>query len=195
MDVYAGSLEDEPEKEVGRPFNLEAHQSQMLGSVTQPICGGWYRPLLELRDGNNVTPQGKEHNVAPWAVMSGPCFFGGWTECCCDFNFPLTRFGSDTTGDLGGVVKKKPTSLAGGFRSLVGDNSVYTIHFSESSGLTASQKSTAIAAQILYDYMLFDGSTEKCDQDNNAIYCYICYCLLLGCLVPVKIVIPKNTGN
>lgn len=193
MDVYAGSLSDPPKKEVGRPTQVHAHQSQMMGSVTQPLCGGFYHPVLELREGNQLQPKGKNPGTSPFATLEGPCFFGGWSECCCDFYFPLTRAGSPQQGDLGAVIKKKPTSLAGAFRSLVGgDNSVYGIHFNEQAGLTAAQKSTVIASQILYDYMLFDGSTEKCDSDDNAIYCYICYCLLLGMLVPVKLVIPKK---
>jgi hypothetical protein len=198
MDVYAGSLsEPQDGKEKGRPYNLESHQSQMIGSVTQPICGGVYHPLLELREGNNLRPQGESPQpVEPFAKLEGPCFFGGWTECCCDFYFPLSNYKSpDSAGDLGVVVKKKPTSLAGVARSaMTGDNSVYTLQFKDDGKLTAGKKATVLAAQILYDYMLFDGTTEKCDQDQNAIYCYLCYCLLFGCLVPVKLVIPKGNG-
>jgi hypothetical protein len=196
FDVYAGSLEDEPDKEKGRPYNLENHQGQMIGSVTQPIFAGWCHPLLEIREGNNVQPQGKDTTVAPFAKLEGPCFFGGWSECCCDFNFPLSRFTSDSSvGDLGAVVKKKPDSVGGLIRdALTGDNSVYSIQFDENAQLTAAQKSTVLAAQILYDYMLFDGATEKCDQDENAVYCYLCYCQLVGCLVPCKLIIPKKAG-
>jgi hypothetical protein len=193
FDVYAGALEDQPDKERGLPWNLEAHQSQMIGSVTQPIFGGCYHPKLDLRTGNDIQPHGAPTTLAPFAKLEGPCIFGGWSECCCDFHFPLSRHESPTwKGDLGSMIKKKPTSLAGGLRSLVGDNSVYTMQFEPSANLDAAQKSTVLAAELLYDYMLFDGATEKCDQDSNNIYCYICYCQILGALVPFTITIPKN---
>jgi hypothetical protein len=163
----------------------------MIGSALKPICGGYYRPLLEIREGS-VVPQGRDTTIAPFAQLEGPCLFGGWTECCCDFYFPLSRFGSDKKGDLGGVVKKAPKSLAGGFRSFIEDNSVYTIQFDQGANLTAAQKSTVLASQLLYDYMLFDGNTEKCSQDDNNVYCYICYCMLFGCLVPCTLTIPKK---
>jgi hypothetical protein len=196
VDVFAGQLEDEPKKDLGRPYNLATAQNRIIGSVTQPIFGGWCYPTLHLREGNQLAPGGVNQSE-PFGKLEGPCIFGGWSEMWRDFNFPISHFTSKShSGDLGKIVKKKPTSLAGGVRSLLADNnSVYSIEFDANEKISAGKKTTVLAAQLLADYMYFDGNTEKCDSDENAVYCYICYCSIIGALIPCTITIPKNGGN
>eukprot|EP00349_Pseudokeronopsis_sp_Brazil_P001314 CAMPEP_0202957494 /NCGR_PEP_ID=MMETSP1396-20130829/1865_1 /ASSEMBLY_ACC=CAM_ASM_000872 /TAXON_ID= /ORGANISM="Pseudokeronopsis sp., Strain Brazil" /LENGTH=362 /DNA_ID=CAMNT_0049674987 /DNA_START=87 /DNA_END=1175 /DNA_ORIENTATION=- len=187
MDVYAGSLQDDPEGEKGRPYQLANHQDRLIGSVVQPIYGGCYRPELHLS-----TADASE----PFARMTGPCFFGGWSECCCTYPFPLTSFNNtnkDAEGDLGVVSKIKPKSFAGAMRELFSEADVYSLAFGTANGgLTPAQKITTLASQLLLDYMIFEGNTEKCSEDNDAYYCYCCYFMCIGKLCPVYIAIPKN---
>ena len=125
----------------------------------------------------------------------GPCFFGGWSECCCDFEFSTSYFESRTKGDIASITKKKPQGIAGGAAELFSEADNYSIRYNLATQLTAAQKTSVIAAQILIDYMLFDGNTQKCDYRDGSVYCYFCYCSIVGCLVPCYIQIPLNQSG
>jgi hypothetical protein len=151
MHIYAGPVEDEPEKEKGRPYNLDA--SKLIGSVNQPNFGGWCTPTLHLRG------PGSADTDEPFAKVEGPCFFGGWSEMCCTFSFYASTFNADKkTGDVALITKKRPASLAAAFVELVSDSDVYGIEFKEEAKLSAEQKITVLGAQLLADYMFFDGA-------------------------------------
>jgi len=185
VHVYAGGLPKEEDNELG--VNLQAPAENLIGSAIQPAFGGWYRPTLHLRDGGD--------DVAPFGKIEGPCCFGGWSEMCCDFNFPISWFNSPTaTGDAAVVVKKKPTSLAGGTAQLFGLTDVYSIQFKDRE-LSAAQKVSILSSQLLADYMLFDGNTEKCRSSDEGIYCYCFYCSIIGMLIPCYIFIPTNQSG
>jgi hypothetical protein len=185
IDVFAGPVEDDPKGEKGRPFNLEALSSRKIGSVEQPIYGGCTHPEFHLKlAGANES----------YAKMEGPCFFGGWSECCCDFNFPLSTFTGNNQGDIGKFTKQKPASLSAAVRELMTEADVYTLAFQRQS--PAEEKATALASLLLIDYILFDGNTEKCVCDDNGCTCYLCYCMLIGKLCPCCIYIPyPKSGN
>lgn len=211
VDVYAGALQDNPDSDKGRPFNLESARDRLIGRVIQPTFGGFCHPQLNLHSVEKGVDQ-------PFAIFDGPCCFGGdlpssicettsvkhsfynhvligWSECCCDFRFALSRPGeAQGLGSLGVITKKKPASLAGAMRELISDADVYSMAFPEGSGLTAGEKSTALATLLLTDYILFEGNTKKCDQDDECIYCYCWYCMVFGALVPCKICIPKKVN-
>lgn len=177
--VYAGKLEDPDGKEKGRP-TADLPQDRLLGKVLQPCGGGWYRPELRLFDQSTDTP---------FVKVEGPCFFGGWSEMCCDFRFFNSFWDSPSkSGDAGIVTKKKPDSLTGGMRELMSDADTYTIEF-ESDTLSAEQKATILAGQLLTDYMFFEGNTQKCECESDHATCYLCYCLCLGALVPCKVTV------
>lgn len=186
MHVYAGSVPNG--KELGRPFNLDPNK--LIGSVNQPTFGGWLKPTLHLR------ADGQADTAEPYAKVEGPCFFGGWSEMCCSFQFFVSTFGGPSkSGDVALITKKKPTSLAGAAVELFSNNAdAYSIQFNQNAKLTASQKVTVLTAQILADYMWFEGNTEKCKDTDSAIYCYCCYFSCIGALCPVYIAIPKNFG-
>ena len=84
--------------------------------------------------------------------------------------------------------------MASGLAELFTDADNYTIAFDPSVKLTAAQKATVLASQILADYMYFDGNTEKCKSDENGITFYCWYCSILGCIAPCCIQIPTNAG-
>ena len=150
MHIYAGSVQDEEGKEAGRPFNLD--DSKLLGSVMQPTYGGWGTPTLHIRG------KGAADTEEPFAKVEGPCFFGGWSEMCCEFRFFTSLFNSKTKeGDVAIITKKKPASLTGALVELMTDADVYGIRFNESAQLTGEQKIGVLTAQLLADYMFFDG--------------------------------------
>jgi hypothetical protein len=135
VKVYAGQTPEIEKKELGRPYNpsLEA----MLGSVTQPIFGGCCHPELHLREGN------ADEATVPYGKVDGPCFFGGWSEMCCDFKFYTSYFTSPTnTGDIALITKKKPQSMAGAAQELCapGNADNYQIQYNVNTKLSASQK-------------------------------------------------------
>eukprot|EP01041_Mallomonas_annulata_P005769 gene5769-11660_t len=155
MHIYAGGVEDKEKAERGRPYNLPA--DRLIGSVKQPVFGGWCIPTLHLRSALSTDKS------EPFGKVQGQCCFGGWSEMCCDFKFFVSAFkGPDKAADIGVIVKKKPQSIAGAAQMLMTDSDNFTIEFANDSKLNASEKATVLAAQLLADYMYFDGNTEKC---------------------------------
>ncbi|KAK3248319.1 hypothetical protein CYMTET_42211 [Cymbomonas tetramitiformis] len=75
----------------------------LLGSVTQPLCGGFCTPTVEVKE---------KKQEEPFATITGPtCCFGGLTEMCCDQTFSITHSAGDV--DVGTIVKEKPDSFGG----------------------------------------------------------------------------------
>lgn len=190
MHVYAGPTPNIEGQELGRP-NPSDSNVKLMGSVHQPQFAGWCCPTLHLRaDGQTDTDE-------PFGKVEGPFFFGGWIEMCCDFTFFTSRYNSPSkTGDIAKIVKKKPASLAQGAVQLISDADIFTIEFKDDVVLTPAQKTTVLTAQVLADYMYFDGNTEKCRYDPNDgnIYCYLCYCSIIGAVCPCYFVIPTRNN-
>ena len=81
---------------------------------------------------------------------------------CFDFNFTASKWESEPqTGDIAMITKLAPTGLAGGARELFTDADTYTLAFNPANGLTPAQKVTTLSAQLLIDYMIFDGQMSK----------------------------------
>lgn len=194
LEVYSGAVDDEKDgegkpKEVGRPFNLPVNR--LIASALQPIYAGYFTPTIHLRTG-----QSKDQD--PFAKIEGPFCFGGWSEMCCDFKFYTSFFASETKkGDVALITKQKPGSVGMAITELMSNSDNYSIQFNlnPQRKLTAAEKASVVAGQILADYMYFDGSTEKCSEDENAVYCNLWYCSCIGCLWPCSIIIPKNKGE
>jgi len=181
--IYAGKTEDGEEK--GRPF--KENPASLIGSIIQPILGGCCIPYLLLRTGSDASE--------PFAKLAGPCFFGGWSEMCCDFRFNVSKPTSDrSSGDIAIITKRRPKTVTAAVTTLCCNNEmdVYSIEFKPDPSITTEQKVTVLSSQILLDYMIFNGQTEKCSQDDSAIYCHLCFCSIIGLLVPCTIVIPKQ---
>lgn len=187
MNIYAGGVQQGPE--LGRPHNPEADAARKIGSVKQPIFGGWCHPAMHLR-------AGESDEQDPWGKMEGPCFFGGCSEYCCNFNFPVSFFKSPShAADAAMVIKRKPGSITQVVVDTFSEADNFSIEFNPQAKLTAGQKISVLAAQLLADYMYFDGTTEKCSADNNSFTIYCCYCSIIGCIVPCSVTIPTNAGG
>lgn len=186
MHVYSGSLEgkDTDPKELGRHKDLPT--TNLLGSVIQPVYGGWCWPTLEVRG------EREEESAIPYGKIVGPMFFGGCIDLCCDFKFYTSRATSARhEGDLAMITRKKPASTAAVLREFMTDADAYNIEFNPDAKLTGSQKVTILAGQLLVDYMVFSGQAKtKCDCDQDNCYIYICYCMCIGNICPCTITIP-----
>jgi hypothetical protein len=107
---------------------------------------------MHLRAGETMEQQ-------PWGKVEGPCIFGGCSEYCCDFEFQTSFFSSNTrAGDAALITKRKPTSLAQAVTETISDADNYTIEYNPEAKLTVTQKLSVVAAQILADYIYFDGN-------------------------------------
>lgn len=188
INLYAGAITDEANNDLGRPPRDQTNKAniaeRLIGSAIQPNYGGYCTPTIHLSTPKDPQPFGK---------IQGPCFFGGWSEVCCNFKFYVSRFDSrHREGDLGVIIKKKPSSFGGLIREVLTDADVYSIEFNPEAGLDSSEKATILAGQLLADYMLFDGNTEKCKDTDSAVICYCCFYSFFGQICPVYIAIPKG---
>ena len=94
------------------------------------------------------------------------------------------------SGDLGLITTQKPRNMASGVAEFFTDADNYSIEFDPNANLTAAQKATVLSSQLLFDYMLFDGSTEKITMDSEGITFNCCYCSIIGCICPCSINVP-----
>jgi hypothetical protein len=97
----------------------------------------------------------------------GPCLFGGCSEFCCDFEFLVSKYDSDNNGDLAKITKVRAKGMAGMLKEAATDADNYSIQFNQDAQLGAPEKLSIIGAQVLTDYMIFDGNTEKCKCTND----------------------------
>lgn len=144
VQVVAGPVSDEivdgKPKEVGRPLFIDPNR--VIGKVTQPILGGYCTPTVHLSEGQN--------DATPFGKVQGPFIFGGWSEMCCDFNFPVSFFNSpDKRGDIALIKKIKPQSFGLAVTELLSDADVFTLQYNLNTKLTAEQKLTTLASQLL----------------------------------------------
>lgn len=179
------------EFDCGRPYQLP--EDRLIGSVLQPKYAGCVRPTLELNNGTDA--QGLNHQ--PFGRIVGPCCFGGMSELCLDFRFYSSLWASPQfSADIAMITRKAPQGVGGFFREMFTDADTYTVEFNPSISndgrLTPSQKLTTLSAQVLIDYMLFDGNTKKCDCNDNGLTIYCFYCSVIGCAMPCCIHIPKG---
>ena len=184
--IYAGATPGHPTKEgkeVGLPYPARAET--LIGSIEQPIFGGCCIPFLALRDGPDSIP--------PFGKTTGPCFFGGWSEMCCDFRFKVSRFTSSRdSADIGMITKRAPVTASQAAATLCcnGDADVFSMEYNPAGQSSPQQKVVALSSLLMTDYMLFSGQMLKWDIRDNTVYCYFCYCMVLGQLCPFQICIP-----
>jgi len=86
---------------------------EKVGEIPTESVMGWNKvpacvmctPTVNLHEGNSMD----EKSTPPYAKMEGPICFGGCTELCCDFGFPVSKFASPPkTGDVAIITKQKP---------------------------------------------------------------------------------------
>jgi len=155
--IYAGNTPGHPTKpgkEEGLPYPAPAET--LIGSVTQPIFGGCCIPFLALRDGPDA--------AEPFGKTTGPCFFGGWSEMCCDFRFKVSKFTSSRdSADIGMITKRAPVTGAQAAATLCcnGDADIFSMEYNPAAAdTTPQQKVVALSSLLMTDYMIFDGQVR-----------------------------------
>ena len=105
--------------------------------------------------------------------ITGPCLFGGCSEFCCDFEFFASKYDSPyDSGDLAKITKVRAKGVSGMIKEAATDADNYSIEFNPDAQLGAAEKLSLIGAQVLTDYMIFDGNTEKCKCTNEGWYLF-----------------------
>ena len=134
----------------GDPGNMSPHT--VFATAEQPCLAGGFTPTVQMS-----SPVG-----APFAVVQGPCFFGGCSELCCHSEFKVSKIppGVKATdvqpvGDHAVLVKKRPDSLGAALREACTDSDVYTLQFKDPN-MSIEQKAGTLGTLFLLDYMYFE---------------------------------------
>jgi len=180
MTMVAGSTAESSTKEIGAPLLSTLDDGNTLGSASVPVMSAFFSPTLHVMERSGLD--------GPFAKIEGPCFFGGCSEFCCSFNFPVSKFGSAAkAGDIGKIVKQKPKSFGAALREVLTSADLYTINFSDKS-LTPEQKSLLIGGLLLNDYTYFESPQDACgvDPEDGKPYINLCNVYCCGCLCPCR---------
>lgn len=104
------------------------------------------------------------------------------------------KTGALKAGGLGKLIKRAPEGNASLLRECCTESDIYQLEFpSVNEGgevITATEKLTMLSAHLLYDYILFEGDTGKCNCNDDGLTCNFFYCSIIGCLVPCSLFIP-----
>jgi hypothetical protein len=192
MTLVAGSVPHEDTKQIGKAMIDALDPKMTIGSARVPIGGGGLSPTL------HIIERGA---AEPFAKVQGPMCFGGCSEFCFDFEFPVSKFtGPNKAGDLAVITKKKPGDLAGIAREGLTDADVFTVEFKDPN-LTAEQKALFLSSTLLNDYTYFErGGGDMCGTESNGnggtqFYINFCNCYCYGVLCPCKVAYdPSNAG-
>jgi len=180
VTVVAGTTSEAEGHEIG----LVPSTANAIGFSQVPFLGGHCTPTLHLSHEPFPT-----ENV--FGKIQGPTCFGGCSELCCDFEFPVSRFSSeDKIGDVARITKRRPRGGFAAMRELFSQNDVFTIEFTDKS-LTPEDKALILGNQLLLDFMFFEGGeNEMCGQTEDGKGCYILLCnwYCYGVLCPCKLV-------
>ena len=96
-------------------------------------------------------------------------------------------------GDIAKIKHLRPKDCGGVCREACTDADNYGVEFG--AGATAEQKTDAIAASLLADYMFFEIDKGLCHIENKVMYCTCCLCYCYGCLCPINLCIPLKGGG
>jgi len=178
MTLVAGGTNEQDDKEIGAKLLATIDPAQTIGSAEVPVpCGGCCTPTLLIKQGAMEEP---------FAKVEGPMCFGGCSEFCCDFNFPVSSIQAGSkAGDLGQIVKTKPDGLAGVVKEAMTDADVFTIEFKDPN-LSPEQKALFMSSTLLTDYTYFEGAgKDKCGvTPDGTMYINLCNCYCGGVLCP-----------
>merc|ERR1711907_841390 len=112
MTMVAGSTAESSTKEIGAPLLSTLDDGNTLGSASVPVMSAFFSPTLHVMERGGLD--------GPFAKVEGPCLFGGCSEFCCSFNFPVSKFGSPAkAGDIGKIGQDAaPNALVAASREL-----------------------------------------------------------------------------
>ena len=182
-----------------KPGNVVIQQNS-FAYATQPKCGGYFTPTLNLFNRMGTGGE-KEEAFVPLAKVEGPFIFGGCSELCCDSTFKvssMTKEQLDTkilSGDLARITKKKPKGLCACGKELFTDSDTFTVHYNESVGLTPQQKAAMMGSLILSDYMFFEQDYGMVQCEGGKLKITLCDMYCCGCVLPFVITLDQNSAG
>lgn len=185
--VVAGATDEGEELHNIGNVGIMGQAKNALGFSQVPILGGMLTPTIHLSDEPFPT-----ENI--WGKIEGPTCFGGCSELCCDFEFPVSKMSSESkTGDIARIVKRKPQGGVAGMKEMMSQSDVFTIEFTDKS-MTPEQKAAVLGNQIMLDFMFFEGQqNEMCGRDEEGnCYCLLCNCYCFGALIPCRCTVQNN---
>lgn len=171
MDAYKGKIPDDF-SDLGTPNRDPVYETQKFASASQPICGGGCSPQINMYD----------QAGSFFARLQGPCCFGGYSDLCRSYQFPVSGANSaEYAADVAMVTKRRPASWAAAYAQTYTNADNFTVEFSPNAQLDNVQKLSILSMQLLATYTLFE--TTKPSPNHN----HVCYCSVFGCLIPVCI--------
>jgi hypothetical protein len=182
MTLVAGKTAEADKKEIGSTLISNLDPNMTIGSATVPVMSAFFSPTLHVMERGGLD--------GPFAKVEGPMCFGGLSECCCSFNFPVSQFnGPSKAGDIAKITKQKPKSFGAAIREGISSADLYTIEFDGGKQVTPEQKALLLSSLLLNDYTYFEGPQDMCGTDPNDGQCYLnfCNCYCCGVLCPCKL--------
>lgn len=179
--LVAGPTAEESKKQIGKGVidNLDPSMTIGKGEVPAPF-GGCCTPTLNLSRGAEADS---------FAKIEGPTCFGGLSECCCSFTFPVSKASSaKKAGDLAQIIKQKPKSVWQAVKEGMTDADMFTVEFRDKT-LSPEEKSLILAGVMLNDYTYFEqGPGDKCGTDaEGKMYINFCNWYCCGMLYPMRV--------
>jgi len=169
-----------------------------VGYATQPSCGGFFVPTVNLM--HRDRPGGAE-GFEPLAKVEGPCCWGGCSELCFSSEFLVSTMGRETEnaklqlGDLAVITKQRPRDCGSFAKEMFTDSDIFTMAFKPGHNLSPQQKATMMASLILTDYMFFENDNGMCYCEGSKLHITLCNTYCCGHTCPWKIVLDGNSNN
>jgi len=137
------------------------------------------------------------------AMLSGPTFFGGCSELCCDYDYAVSASkAGEITGEKGDICiieKKKPEGCCAILSECMTDSDNFEIHFNPSSPYASNGefKAVMLGALVYLDFMFFEFDNGMCEPtDQGGIMCTFFNCYVCGCICPCSVTCnPSGEGG
>lgn len=157
----------------------------LIGSMEMPQWGGVFTPTLEIKDAAGKV-EGR---------IEGSCCWGGCSELCFSFTYPISSAAAEKkAGDIAIVTKQRPKSATGALKEMFTDSDIFSLDIKNADLLPSSaamgnegektltmpeKKIKLLATLLAVDFMLFEFDQSMCGvtADGKA-YCtlFLCYC-------------------
>lgn len=173
----------------------EGGNRNMKYTLKEKLCNGCTPEILI-----NAVVNGEE---TPVAIITGPTFFGGCGEFCCDYDYTISTCNPDGTiqgapGDIATIEKKKPEGCLAMLTEGCTDVDNFEIHFNPNCKQAGDPefKALALGALVYLDFMFFEMDNGMCSaSQNGGLVLTLFNCYVFGCICPCQITCEKNQNE
>jgi len=208
MFVYQGSVPGDVDDRpcCGPPENPDSN-NPLIGVLRQPVCGGVYRPTIQLMEAtqDDTVEKGGIKEKEASEELVGPFMCIG---SCCESKFHCQAPGQhdEHKGQYGKIKKEGCGDAGDAFREIFTDADNFKLKFEKEAPFMLSEgdwqfkmraKARLLAGLILLDYMFFegDGAFECCPDPDTICRLKCCDLYCCGALVPCYIRLPANSDD